>query len=174
MAGSPTRARVVWPALPCSPGRWRRSTCVARRIEAGDGDASVRARRGPLPTSAGSIDASSGRDVVPFRCGADIGRKEARRRAPAAALGAARAIACCTAIGWYAHGRALVVAWRLAEPHLRQHDALLTLLLERDLGWERSGNGALAPVLASLAALGDDVPAGCADARGFALLVVAR
>jgi hypothetical protein len=74
-----------------------------------------------------------------------------------------------------AHARARALVARMADwPELApfaEHDALLTLLLERDLGWERDGKDGLAPVLASLAALCDEVPAEFALTRAeFALL----
>ena len=74
-----------------------------------------------------------------------------------------------------AHARAQALVGRMASWPERapfaEHSEQLALLLERDLGWERDANDALAPVLASLAALGDDVPADFALTRAeFALL----
>ena len=114
----------------------------------------------PLPVRRGSADEEEAQDDAPPQ-------RRSARRVRSRVLHRDRLAAA------HARARALVArmaGWPERAP-FAEHDALLALLLERDLGWTRDGNDGLAPVLASLAALGDDVPAEFALTRTeFALL----
>ncbi len=114
----------------------------------------------PLPVRHGSSDGEEAREDTPPQ-------RRSVRRVRSRVLHRDRLAAA------HARARALVarmMGWPARAP-FAEHDALLRLLLERDLGWSRDGNDGLAPVLASLAALGDDVPLGFDLTRAeFALL----
>jgi hypothetical protein len=67
---------------------------------------------------------------------------------------------------------ARMTSWPESAPFGEHHELLMRLVGD-DLGWQ-NGDGALAPALAALVALGDDVPRGFALTRAEFALLVAR